>query len=674
MTTAGFIDFVGGNNANDGSTYANRVLTATSAGASAARTASTDWQWRIAKTWDPTQLTPTGTITNGGKSCVLSSSVIQVVKGNDATIAWTSVATHVSQATANTKQNDSGWNRTTTFDGTGMTGVAAYYTLPSTLDLSSYSLLNWQCRETSGTSIAASSIRLDLCSDTLGATPVDSFTITNIQNNQRWYDFALNRDGGGSLHSGIKSIAITCLNNCANASVNWGGFWASKDKTGTDCISLHTVFAINSAPSGLDYWYKVGRVSNDGLTIYFDSYVSQSSGVVPNVYRPSTSTSIAIYVRHALALTSDPGIDTVKAGIEGGPIVYSGGWDTSGNMVTQNGQTWLYCYPNVFGQRININNDWNNVDNVSFIGSNTGINWSSGKNCTFTDVWLMCGYGQVAQSSTQNKYLRVNILSQGESSEFSVGSYAYCESCHHYGSFSAGGGGSGAGFTIGKYSKLVNCVVDSMASTTVAGFNFTSSGQRSREYQLVGCQSLHNTYDVDSTTGDILAKDCIFNGTTVWKPTTASAGTRYSLFSHNHGQVAGTHKEYIGAVGLIVTSATIHAATGTSRKFSPLDSTYVSTRFPLRQCIFAYELNSGTTYTFTAWVQRDNTGLTMRIVCPIQGAAITTEVSQTSSAAINTWDQLTLSITPAATDVVCIYAEAYGGTTLNGYVHDLAIA
>jgi hypothetical protein len=76
--------------------------------------------------------------------------------------------------------------------------------------------------------------------------------------------------------------------------------------------------------------------------------------------------------------------------------------------------------------------------------------------------------------------------------------------------------------------------------------------------------------------------------------------------------------------------------------------------------------------TVTARMQRDNTGLTMRLVCPGgQITGVSTDVSSNMTAAANTWETVSITFTPTKAGAVDIYAEAFGGTTFSGYVCNL---
>jgi hypothetical protein len=71
-------------------------------------------------------------------------------------------------------------------------------------------------------------------------------------------------------------------------------------------------------------------------------------------------------------------------------------------------------------------------------------------------------------------------------------------------------------------------------------------------------------------------------------------------------------------------------------------------------------------------MRRDNTGLTMRLVCPGgQILGVSSNVFTDMTAAADTWETVTITFTPTKPGAVDIYAYAFGGTTFSGYVSNL---
>jgi hypothetical protein len=151
-------------------------------------------------------------------------------------------------------------------------------------------------------------------------------------------------------------------------------------------------------------------------------------------------------------------------------------------------------------------------------------------------------------------------------------------------------------------------------------------------------------------------------------------GTNNCLFSHNHDQIIGDHKIY--AEGGLISSATdqTKTASGVSWKLQPL-STARESRKPLTLSLAKVACAANSLVTIKAWMRRDNTGLTMRLVCKGgQIAGVTSDVVSAMTAAADTWEEETITFTPTEVGVVEITAEAWGGTTYSGWVDDMTIS
>ena len=149
----------------------------------------------------------------------------------------------------------------------------------------------------------------------------------------------------------------------------------------------------------------------------------------------------------------------------------------------------------------------------------------------------------------------------------------------------------------------------------------------------------------------------------------------YQVFSHNHGGVADDHRIF-NNLGNIVTDATMpyDATTAYSWKFSPT-TTNCNADWPLDMKVGRIALAANVTKTIGYWMRRDNTGLTMKLVCKGgQIAGIAADVTSSMTAAIDTWEQVSITLTPTETGVVELEAHAYGGATYNGWVSKMEVA
>jgi hypothetical protein len=85
------------------------------------------------------------------------------------------------------------------------TGKAAYYTLPSALNLSDYQEISMFGKP--NTTLAANGMRICLCSDLTGDTIVDEFYLP-VTTGSQLRPYLATKIGGGNLGGNINSIAI----------------------------------------------------------------------------------------------------------------------------------------------------------------------------------------------------------------------------------------------------------------------------------------------------------------------------------------------------------------------------------------------------------------------------------------------------------------------------------
>jgi hypothetical protein len=167
--------------------------------------------------------------------------------------------------------------------------------------------------------------------------------------------------------------------------------------------------------------------------------------------------------------------------------------------------------------------------------------------------------------------------------------------------------------------------------------------------------------------------DCLFDDATEYLVTTN--GAENFLYSQNHDQTANNHK--IFSHGFLISSAIDQrkTASGISWKIQPTNTTSWNSSRPVTLSLAKVACAANSLVTIKAWMRRSNTGLTMRLVCKGgQIAGVDTDVVDAMTAAADTWAEQTITFTPTEVGVVEITAEAFGGTTFSGWVDDLTIS
>jgi len=323
-----FLDYLNGNNANAGTTFALRFKDITS-GPTAARIAPGDVV-RIMKSPDPTSLGVNGTFTRGSPIITLASALTANI--TDCASVWTASANVTATTTATCKEGSlaASLSLATAF----ATGKAAYFAT-GTLDLSGYQQVSFWVR-TSTTNAATNLLSLNLCTDTAGATPVHTIPIPIIAAANTWtrvtYDFATN------LNAAIKSVALYQDTDRSAVVVLIDNIIACKASSSADSLSLTSLIGKNTSN---ETWYSIASIN--GTTVRLDN----GTNALPAAQRGygGVTETVTAYKRETIKVTPVAATATASqtvqdSGTAGNPITFSGGWDTT-DMTTQDGETWF---------------------------------------------------------------------------------------------------------------------------------------------------------------------------------------------------------------------------------------------------------------------------------------------------------------------------------------------
>jgi hypothetical protein len=290
------------------------------------------------------------------------------------------------------------WYDTISISGSFTTGKIAYYTLPATLNLSSYQQLSLFIRLAFGS--VSGGLTISLCSDTTGDTAVDTFTIPAIGAAGIWCPFTINK--GSALGSSIQSISISRAVNNGAQNFDFNSIVAVKSPTSVDALSNTSLVTKNNGTEGA---YAVGGFGgSDGTIIFLDNNPSQSNSTTTGgayygttetagLWRyeplnPSTLNGVALPATQSTTVTyvTFP----ANSGILNNPITFSGGWDST-NMSTRTGQTW-FSNQNGLGYPLYYQNqvDYLTIDRLNYTRAQLGFyleatnNFTTVQNCNYT--------------------------------------------------------------------------------------------------------------------------------------------------------------------------------------------------------------------------------------------------------------------------------------------------
>lgn len=646
-----FLDPVSGNNANDGTSFANRKQTV--AGFTAAILAPGDTV-RIIASPDPT--TP-GSATWTDNSGTITWAAQKNLTVDNCETNWTAAANVTcAQETATAKQGTYAQKVTPTTGFT--TGKMAYRTLPATLDLSAYEQISlWFSH---GSPATAGAFELKLCSDTTGDTPVNTLAIP-VGEYGYWQATVLNN--GAALGATINSIAIYATTALTvNFPCKLDNIVACKAAASADCVTHRHAIGKNTV--GEPDWYSI-QVINDSSVQLGGGQQSYYNDMRP--YR-GTSESVATYLllgMPAMALTD---ATAQENGTLAAPILYSGGWSRT-DMSTQTGVTYLNGY---HFRECGINlaaKSYNNVEKVGSIGMREAVVRCTGATGFDLDLEqaVGCHYGPYYTTGSPVSPYRIKFDSAwGMSNNDGLQTgYNYLMGDASLIGRRAHGAANGPAVRLYDVVRIAIDKIDNNVTGVDAAFS--SAGLKC---WLDGATIENNTTDFSLNFGEGIM---YLNDVSVASlPAMTTAGTfKVTRFNGSSTDVRTITQKYA-----IATDATTrHTASGVSWKVSPLDAAAFGSFAPVRFSLAQIACNAGTLVTVKAWVRRDNTGLSLGMRIPAKAIpGIGNDDLQTMmTAAIDTWEQITLTFTPTVAGVVEVFGVAWGGATYNGWFDDLTV-
>ncbi len=663
-----YLDFEGGNDASDATTYANRVKTFAGL---AGKIAAGDVV-RIMASPAPTAL-GSCTWTNASRALTIPANTIKDVDSCDA--AWTA-ATNVTTATSTNRKQ--GTNSNTLAIAAGFTTGIVAYKATGTLDLSAYQQINLWLQ--TNTIVATGVFRVDLCSDVAGATPVDSFTI-NIALNpiNVWHSIVI--DKGSALGSAIASVSIVALSDPGTVTLTVDNVFVSKGPSAADCLTLESYVRKTTPVQDEDYWYTV--VSASGTSAEIGGH---KNGAISNARTyPGTTETVATQVRQPImqapVTAAGTALNTLAAtdgSSDSARISYSGGWDRT-NMSTLDGETWLGVSNAMGTGLIPTSRRFLAFSKINFVGGAMG--WQPiGDFNTYTD----CGAYACGDQGAWN----LNSNTQGKGSTFTR--------CYAVGYAQLGfrvlGGNPGA-------HTFIDCVaVGSVSSSNTTGYGFNVPGG---DTIVRGCRAINNGFvgfNFSNANPDVIALDgCVtkFNGSAgalaagtcdvatrnlVTNEATVmtivnGTGMNARVICHRFNGGADDHRIYMyNALVTTETGANRRTASGYAYKFTITNGsnrTLIEERANF--ALGRFFVRAGQTFTYTIYVNRSASGTGFRIRIPGGlDASIASDVVHLAAGTAGTYEQLTVTVTPAADLEVPILAELWGATNVFAYIDDSA--
>lgn len=650
----------GGNNSNDGLSYANAKL---NLGAAATLAVAGD-AIRVAKTSDPTSM-GNALWTQSSNVIVLSQAATLLIDSCD--VAWTANTnvTSTVQAGAGLYKTGTGAIKLVVA-GAFTTGRIAHHTLAST-DFSGYQQATFWIQST--IAVAAGVLALKLCSDTGGVTAVNTFTINEALIANTWR--AVTIDLATNLDTAVQSVALYAISDPGAATIYMDNINAALASSNARSLTLTSLLGKNTAG---ETFYPIMSIIGTSVVVNGSITADPIPTTPPQLYAGTTET-VTTYKRETAfgtpnnsSVTSSWG-NIACTGTAALPITISGGWDESTSMTTQTGTTWRTERTNKdMGLSIVSPAAYVNISKLNFTQHRFGVYITNANNITLNGV-EMCGnseYGAFTDGVTPGANTYTNCIfvfhgtigvSTGIRDTFTS---PICNSNAVYGLY---------------FNTWGNCTVtDPICKLNlVDGIDFSySSGNRI--YRPVTALNAEASFHYNAGT------NFVFGATTSEATETViGTGTQYlgGRILSQDDNATGVYKIFSPMGTITSTTVTREKPSGIAWKMS-VTNTNASAIYPLQLGAIAKAdgikiyCEANKLATVSARVMRDNTGITLDLICP--GGQITgvpVDVSTSASALANVYETITITFTPTQAGFVDVFLRAYGGTTFSAYVDEL---
>lgn len=643
MPNTFFLDYENGDDANDGSDWANAWKTIT-LGATAARIAAGD-VIKIAKSPAPINTGINATWNNFSKTVTLASALTLTIENCEA--AWTASANVTATVDGLEKQGTSAAKLA--IDTGFTTGKVAYKTISET-DFSSYEQISFWLRHTAAIS-AGNVFRICLCSDTDGDVIVDSAYLPASPQNNIYLPVTV--DLGAELGSSIQSVAVYADSDPGVVSLYLDNIIACLPSDDVGAITLQSLISKNSnEQGGTESWY--GIQSIDDTTVLLDTgtntYGNQGRG-----YEGATET-VTLYRRETIKTdmmaSSDVAVQEIKdSGSVDSRIEFQGGYDTGTSL--QTGETFF--------------------DGIN--GAGRGLNFDGRNNVLVNYLNFYRYYRGIVLQSGKTDCLVTN---------------ARCANCIHYGImfYSAGNSfylenikvhnNSSAGIFFDSYS--VNNVLKNVSSNNnlTMGIYFNSSCSNNILYTITAKNNLSGGVDfyrcsdnkiyglttdgnggagiyMDNP-GDNYIKDFSYTEATPFINMSYYGNRR--VYSQNN-DLSGYEYIYLYGANIISQADTRHTASGKAWQINPT-SVLLNSSFPVDLTIARIACDASALVTVKAWIKLSHaTDIGAKLVCRGgQIAGVVSDVTATKTADTD-WEELTITFTPTEAGVIEIEVWGY---------------
>lgn len=462
---------------------------------------------------------------------------------------------------------------------------------------------------------------------------------------------------GSALGSNINSIAV---------------YYSTDPGASTNTLYLDNIIATTAA-SGIDHAALIGKKTTDEFYYYhlksikpgaitIGQVLATAADVVSGASRPyyGVTEAVTTYVQPT---TYIPFLSALRT-LAGTALLTSitGGWNRT-DMSTRTGKSYLRAWGSTTGTIVAGARFIGNVSGFAFVamGSSTAISGATVSTCDDIDLISHASNDVFNMAETFILHQSWKIKSYVQSTQWLLNP------------------------TVGmipdiEIDTIINCYSSSGAFRCNPSIPSTKFSRRARPIKIR--QILNsNAYGLQAPGSyDMRYRGITFGGNrTADVQVTADGGLELlecSTPTVSHTAAAATAMVSMkdafwvyGGSGKI--QGTVVHASATALQLAPTVAAVTALK-PLMFQLADIAVSAGVAITIRAWARKDNVGLTMGMMIP--GGVITgIETDQAANvSAANTWEELSITVTPTVDGILEVWASCYGGTTFNGYITELS--
>lgn len=641
-----YVDYEGGNDSNNGTSFALRKKTIPSANTAAASGDTI----RVMASPDATSM-GNATWNNLSKTVTLASPLTANISLCET--AWTA-ATNVTTTTTTTRRQGS-FASQMAIAAAFTTGQVARESFAA-IDFSAYQQISFFIRTSAA--IAVNVFELRLCSDSAGTTTIDTVAIPAIPSTNINLWTSITYDKTSALGSSIQSVVLHALVDPGTVTVRLDNILACKASSSADSITLNSLISKNTAT---ETWFAIQSINGTNLLLDAnpDSLPTAGRG-----YYGLTET-ITTYKREPIAtdLSTAAAVFTMaQGGSDPSYINISGGWNRT-NMSTQTGET-HYSGRNSSLIGISITTlNFLSFDKISLYRYTVGFNMLGG-----------CAGIMISNCHCNNH----------SSDSFLISSYntfltnVFACSCADTGISLAS-----PNVTLKNVYTDNNIQTGIFAQTSARIFgdvvNIRNNGARGFWNIDVGSVYIQGLISDSNIIAGIFndGGEIFLLNPNVTDSTPVSLATTYTaafVRAQKWGSGADDHRTFYDIGNIVsVTDSNRRTASGYAWKFNPT-STAATINYTLKMNVAKIACVANSLVTVKIWVKRSNTGISARLFMlgnQISGAS--SDIIATASGSANVYEQLSISFTPTEIGVVDIDLQTYGGTSFSAWFDDMTI-